>query len=71
MCMPNNNEHGDVFLHMRIYEKCSSHNNKAIKQHSNQIPSVIITLQTNNMTKNNEHGDVFLHMRIYEVFIPQ
>ena len=48
--MPKKNEHRDVFLRVRIYEKCSSHNHKRIKQHSNQtntpraIPSVIIIL---------------------------
>jgi hypothetical protein len=48
--MRKNNEHGDVFLRVRIYKKCSSHNHKRIKQHSNQtntpraIPSVIIIL---------------------------
>ena len=56
MRMPKKNEHGDVFLRVRVYEKCSSHNHKTITQHSNQtntpraIPSVIIILQTNNMS---------------------
>jgi hypothetical protein len=56
MRMPKKNEHRDVFLRVRIYEKCSSHNHKTIKQHSKQtntprpIPSVIIILQTNTMT---------------------
>jgi hypothetical protein len=35
MRMPKTNEHGDVFLRVRIYEKCSYHNHKTIKQHSN------------------------------------
>ena len=34
--MPKTNEHGDVFLRVRIYEKCSYHNHKTIKQHSKQ-----------------------------------
>jgi hypothetical protein len=48
MRMPKKNEHGDVFLRVRIYEKCSSHNDKTIKQHSKQtntprvIPSAIM-----------------------------
>ena len=51
MRMPKKNEHRDVFLRVRTYEKCSTHNYKTIKQHSNQtntpraIPSVIIILQ--------------------------
>ena len=36
MRMPKKNEHGDVFLRVRIYEKCSYHNHKTIKQHSKQ-----------------------------------
>jgi hypothetical protein len=32
----NANERGDVFLRVRIYEKCSYHNHKTIKQHSKQ-----------------------------------
>ena len=36
MRMPKTNEHGDVFPRMRIYEKCSYHNHKTIKQHSKQ-----------------------------------
>jgi hypothetical protein len=36
MSMPKKNEHRDVFLHVRIYEKCSYHNHKTIKQHSKQ-----------------------------------
>jgi hypothetical protein len=34
--LPKTNEHGDVFLRVRIYEKCSYHNHKTIKQHSKQ-----------------------------------
>ena len=34
--MPKKNEHGDVFLRVRIYEKCLYHNHKTIKQHSKQ-----------------------------------
>ena len=51
MPMPKKNGHGDVFLRVRINEKCSFHNHKTIKQHSNQIStpraisSVIIILQ--------------------------
>jgi hypothetical protein len=43
MRMPKKNEHGDVFLRVRIYEKCSSHNHKTIKQHSKETntPRVI------------------------------
>ena len=36
MRMPKTNEHGDVFLRVHIYEKCSYHNHKTIKQHSKQ-----------------------------------
>ena len=36
MRMPKKNEHGDVFLRVCIYEKCSYHNHKTIKQHSKQ-----------------------------------
>jgi hypothetical protein len=45
--MPKKSEHGDVFLRVRMYEKCSFHNHKTLKQHPNQtntsraIPSVI------------------------------
>ena len=38
MRMPKTNEHGDVFLRVRIYEKCSYYNHKTIKQHSKQAP---------------------------------
>ena len=31
MGMPKKNEHRDVFLRVRIYEKCSSHDHKTIK----------------------------------------
>jgi hypothetical protein len=76
--MPKKNEHGDVFLRVRIYKKCSSHNHKTIKRHSNQtntpraIPSVIIILQTNNMTRGKlaincpsprEHSQIFPRRR--------
>jgi hypothetical protein len=36
MRMPKTNEHGDVFRRVRIYEKCSSHNHKTIKQYSKE-----------------------------------
>jgi hypothetical protein len=55
MRMPKTNEHGDVFLRVRIYEKCSYHNHKTIKQHSKQathharLPSATIYLQTKRM----------------------
>jgi hypothetical protein len=55
MRMPKKNEHGDVFLRVRIYEKCSSHNHKTIKQHSKEtntpraIPSATMYLQTKRM----------------------
>ena len=49
--MPKKNEHGDVFLRVCIYEKCSYHNHKTIKQHSKQtntpraIPPATMYLQ--------------------------
>jgi hypothetical protein len=55
MRMPKTNEHGDVFLRVRIYEKCSYHNHKTIEQHSKQatyhaaIPSATMYLQTKRM----------------------
>jgi hypothetical protein len=55
MRMPKKNEHGDVFLRVRIYEKCSYHNRKTIKQAfktgntSHGIPSATMYLQTKRM----------------------
>jgi arginine deiminase len=73
MRMPKKNEHGDVFLRVRIYEKCSSHNRKTIKQHSKQtntpraIPSVIIILQTNTMTSReiSDSGNLIANFPLY------
>jgi hypothetical protein len=51
MPMPEKNEHGDVFLHVHIYEKCSSHNYKHSKETNTPrvIPFATMYLQTKRM----------------------